>query len=316
MMNGGRVLIDLALSYVAEINSTLTANSFNLIRSAFEHYLNGQISSEDCTKVLLQELENTSPLERINDILAVGDKPMKLDLAQSMERQFGSTRKKTRPWKTEEDNRLIKGVCKYGFENWSTVAQFVGNGRTRSMCSQRWLRVLDPHISKDHWTREEETQLLNLVNLFGTKCWMKVAKKLGNRSDVQCRYKYQQMERSTAIKNSQFENVPIQNPIPQQQHIPGICPPQMQNMMQQPANNSSVTFNPPPPIPPSSFVNQTAPIALTEKFVRHQMPPAQMPQQQQPQENKNIPLSFADGGLTSSFDMFKSNNVFDSSIWL
>jgi hypothetical protein len=72
---------------------------------------------------------------------------------------------------------------------WSNVAQFVGNERTRSQSSQRWIRVLDPKISKQQWLPEEDERLVKLVGQYGEKAWTKVAGGMKNRSDVQCRYR-------------------------------------------------------------------------------------------------------------------------------
>ena len=106
---------------------------------------------------------------------------------------FDSTRKRTRSWTPTEDYRLIMGVHLCGDNNWSEVSEFVGGGRTRSQCSQRWCRVIDPRISKDHWSEEEEKQLIDIVQRIGDKSWIKVAAEMNGRSDVQCRYKYRKM---------------------------------------------------------------------------------------------------------------------------
>ena len=74
--------------------------------------------------------------------------------------------------------------------------------------AQRWRRVLNPELQKGAWTAEEvrsgsevsvvagclasrlqEAALLALVREHGT-AWSKVAAGLGNRSDIQCRYRY------------------------------------------------------------------------------------------------------------------------------
>lgn len=99
-------------------------------------------------------------------------------------------RKKARPWTAEEDQRLTNAINANGTENWPLVATLVGGDRTRSQCSQRWHRVLDPKISKCNWSREEEQKLLNAVQEYGNKAWTRIATEMGNRSDVQCRFRY------------------------------------------------------------------------------------------------------------------------------
>ncbi|EAX97889.1 Myb-like DNA-binding domain containing protein [Trichomonas vaginalis G3] len=110
------------------------------------------------------------------------------------------SRNKSRSWTPEEDNRLIEAVNKYGSSEWCKIAQYVGNGRTRSQCGQRWNRVLSPQISKDPWTPEEDQKLANLVCLYGDRTWSKIANEMGSRSDVQCRYRWKRTLKAAITK--------------------------------------------------------------------------------------------------------------------
>jgi hypothetical protein len=101
-------------------------------------------------------------------------------------------RRRTRPWTAAEDQRLLGGIARFGVDSWQNVATFVGSGRNRAQCSQRWSRGLNPRISKKVWTPDEESQLEALVKEHGEKSWAKIASIMGNRSDVQCRYHYRQ----------------------------------------------------------------------------------------------------------------------------
>jgi hypothetical protein len=49
---------------------------------------------------------------------------------------------------------------------------------------------LDPKLPKWNWSQEEEQKLLDSVRTHGDTAWTKVAADLGNRSDVQCRFRY------------------------------------------------------------------------------------------------------------------------------
>lgn len=98
-------------------------------------------------------------------------------------------------WDEEEDMRLIAGILKYGDHDFRSVAEFVGCGRNRSQCSQRWNRTLDPNIKKSGWTVEEDHQLLELVKIDGLQSWANIARKIGKRTDVQCRYRFQQLKK-------------------------------------------------------------------------------------------------------------------------
>ncbi|OHT04890.1 Myb-like DNA-binding domain containing protein [Tritrichomonas foetus] len=112
-------------------------------------------------------------------------------------------RRKINPWNQVEDFRLLAGIHKYGLDNWLAVSKFVGNSRTRAQCSQRWNRGLDPNLKKCRWTYEEERQLLELIKVYGVKAWTQISQKLGNRSDVQCRYHYNQMLKQGTLNGNE-----------------------------------------------------------------------------------------------------------------
>jgi hypothetical protein len=107
-------------------------------------------------------------------------------------------------WTSYEDQRLLAGMHRFGMDNWQIIANFVGNGRTKAQCSQRWFRGLDPSISKDHWSVEQDTKLIELVAYYGDKSWRRIASELGDRCDVQCRYRYKQLEKEPEFA-SRFE---------------------------------------------------------------------------------------------------------------
>jgi hypothetical protein len=133
----------------------------------------------------------THPLKQLSAILGTGPTPIPFPDGP----RPGCGRQKARPWTPYEDQRLLCGIYKFGIENWTVISRFVGNGRSRSQCSQRWYRGLDPTISKFPWSLTEEQTLLGLVSRLGDRSWTRIASKMGNRSDVQCRYKYKQLQK-------------------------------------------------------------------------------------------------------------------------
>jgi hypothetical protein len=104
-----------------------------------------------------------------------------------------------RTWSNPEDVRLLAGILRFGTDDWSRVAAFVGSGRTKSQCHQRWTRGLDPRIAKENWTPQQDEVLLMLVALYGQKCWTRISKGLGNRCDVQCRYRYSVLQKESGF---------------------------------------------------------------------------------------------------------------------
>jgi hypothetical protein len=106
-------------------------------------------------------------------------------------------RKRHHHWTSDEDARLLAAIKTHGTENWPVVATAVG-GRTRSQCAQRWHRCLDTTIAKRNWSHEEEQRLIDAVRAFGGKAWTRVAAALKNRSDVQCRWRYNFLAKKAA----------------------------------------------------------------------------------------------------------------------
>lgn len=104
--------------------------------------------------------------------------------------------RKCRSWSQQEDLRLLAGIHKYGLGDWKSISAFVGGERSRSQCSQRWGRALNPNLSKISWTDEEDKKLLDLVFYYGEHSWSQIAKMIGSRSDVQCRYRFYQIRKS------------------------------------------------------------------------------------------------------------------------
>jgi hypothetical protein len=136
----------------------------------------------------------SAPVDYLQKVLTISNEPIAAEALESPE-DATPARKKTHPWSHYEDTRLIAGIFRFGVDNWTSIAGFVGNGRTRSQTSQRWQRGLDPHLSRDQWSLAEDRLLSWLVQCHGDKCWTQIAAKMGNRSDVQCRYRYKQMQK-------------------------------------------------------------------------------------------------------------------------
>ncbi|OHS93120.1 Myb-like DNA-binding domain containing protein [Tritrichomonas foetus] len=154
------------------------------------NYLLQNIPFEEALNIFTEECGHTETVYKLREIVEVDPNPIPSDDDPE------AAHKKSRSWSQNEDIRLLAGIYRYGLDNWSSIAVFVGNNRTRAQCAQRWSRGLNPRISKDSWTHEDETKLINYVNQFGEKSWTKIAALIGNRSDVQCRYHYNQITKN------------------------------------------------------------------------------------------------------------------------
>ena len=196
------------------------------------------------------------------------------EFSDSLGAVSSSGRKRARPWNADEDRRLLAGILRNGTDSWSAVSEIVGETRTRAQCSQRWFRGLDPRISKKRWSPEEDKKLIDFVEEFGETAWAKIASSMGNRSDVQCRYHYQQLKKqirkpSKHLKSQhntsknrvrdQKQNL-SQNPIKQFDEIPAIAvnPPLVEGVIKRAL---------PPMKPFTALLPLEPPIYLTQKML-------------------------------------------------
>ncbi|KAK8890574.1 hypothetical protein M9Y10_035351 [Tritrichomonas musculus] len=212
MSNSIRALVNVAMTFFPPNIANSNSDASITLQRAIEQFLQNHITY-DQTCAISQKIAGTSqPIERLNKILDTSPEPIPVP-DELRNRGFHENRRKTRAWSQYEDQRLLAGIYRNGIENWTSISKFVGNARTRSQCSQRWYRGLDPSICKEPWTKEEEQKLLDLIQANGDKSWTKIASKMGNRSDVQCRYKYRQLQKErvkeeNSLSQDQLSNQP------------------------------------------------------------------------------------------------------------
>jgi hypothetical protein len=196
MCAGQSPLLELALLYISDLRPTISDADRDELKRAIAGYLTGGLDLPSVAAIFQARANSTGPVEKIAEILSVSDDP----LPSRPETGECGSRRRTHPWSLIEDSRLLAAIHRFGPDRWGVIAEFVGNSRTRSQCSQRWQRGLDPRISKTHWSKQEEDELLRLVALYGERSWIRVSNALGNRSDVQCRYRFRQIQRANRAR--------------------------------------------------------------------------------------------------------------------
>ena len=187
-------LDSVALKFIMETGET-SVEKQRLALNVLTARLSGVITAVQALEQCYAILGTMQPAQKINSIIDTPLEPIAFRYKRDDTGSGKSTRSKARNWVAYEDQRLLAGVWKYGLSNWPLVARFVGNGRTRNQCSQRWNRGLNPVLFKGPWTPEENEKLIALVKEFGEKSWKRIASVFGNRSDVQCRYHFQQIQK-------------------------------------------------------------------------------------------------------------------------
>lgn len=84
-------------------------------------------------------------------------------------------------WTRHEDETIINFVREHGTKSWTKLACLLP-GRIGKQCRERWINHLDPGISHDPWTPEEDELLIQLHKIYGNK-WVKISTFMPRRSD-------------------------------------------------------------------------------------------------------------------------------------
>lgn len=144
-------------------------------------------------------------------------------------------------WTHAEDQLLIKTISRHGTNNWELVSNEVA-GRTRKQCRERWAGILNPSLTKQPWTTEEDETLKMLHAQYGNK-WALIAAQMKGRSTIalrnrwsfHMRHSYREAKQQAPFRfiienrNGDFNNDQNQlNPAIQQQQPPPPTQPQQQ----------------------------------------------------------------------------------------
>jgi hypothetical protein len=185
-------LVDIAMSLLVEDHADgFPSQCDAFFRAVVTSFCFHGLSIEECKSRLAPFLKSTRSIDRLYDIIHCPEEPLPSGPLTAAERK-----RRPNSWTAAEDNRLLCAMHRFGTRSWPVIAAFVGNNRTRSQCAQRWRRGLDPRISKAEWSAADDLKFANLVALHGQDGWTAVSQRMGNRSDVQCRYRYLQLKRA------------------------------------------------------------------------------------------------------------------------
>ncbi|MBD39719.1 MAG: hypothetical protein CMB11_04955 [Euryarchaeota archaeon] len=92
------------------------------------------------------------------------------------------------PWSQAEDEKLMTLVRTVGAKNWPFIAKCMV-GRTNKQCRERWHNHLNPEVSRDAWTIEEDLVIHRTVSEIGHK-WSEIAARLRGRTDSAVKNRY------------------------------------------------------------------------------------------------------------------------------
>jgi hypothetical protein len=105
---------------------------------------------------------------------------------------YFSVKHDTTRWTLEEKKILQQSL---GSQNdpekidWEAIQRSLPKKRTIARIKQFWQNSIHPALNRGSWTEEEREQLKKLVEKYGTK-WDLISKRIGTRSEDQCRNKW------------------------------------------------------------------------------------------------------------------------------
>jgi hypothetical protein len=126
------VIMDLLTSELKQLDFGHSPESRMLLLGTLRECALQQIPQAEATSICAKFQGVPMILARLIAILNCPEAP----LPSAGPTGIRQDRRRPHPWTGIEDTRLLAGVFRYGLENWSLIAGFVGNDRTRAQCAQ------------------------------------------------------------------------------------------------------------------------------------------------------------------------------------
>jgi len=108
--------------------------------------------------------------------------------------------KNKKRWSEADDSKLIGLAAQFNEKHWRDISENFDN-KNPLQCFSRYKRIR-PGIVKGSWSKEEDEQIVQLVNTFG-KSWSKIAKFMSTRNGKQIRDRFINVL-DPAIKKGKF----------------------------------------------------------------------------------------------------------------
>ena len=111
-------------------------------------------------------------------------------------------------------------VSKNGPRRWSQLALMLPDRRGKD-CRERWLKHLDPDITKAPWSRSEDQILIDAHNVYGNK-WSIISKLLPGRTDytIKNRFKAAKFVQHEKAMREARQSQELMRPHTQQYQMP------------------------------------------------------------------------------------------------
>lgn len=214
------LLTSVCQKYVKETKPSVTEYVLSLATTFMEQILANPDNAENIFAECAKQLGDIEFLEYLYAIITITDENIDTNSPFAEKKAFGS-----RKWTLYEDMRLIKAVITYDNGDWARISKFVGFDKSRKECEYRWKQVLNPSISRDVWSDEEDIKLFNLVLIHGTNSWSRIASEMQSRTRHQCRARFFIIKDSLQQQidySPQPPSEPEEIPIPLQQETPQV----------------------------------------------------------------------------------------------